>query len=160
MIASRLDDPGRGAIIVEHQRLHEDDLTGHLLPKGGWRHISLPLVAEEEANYRIGSRIWTRQVGEPLVPALYPPDDIRKIRADRGEAIFATQYQQNPMASQGELLQSKHIRYFDELPAAAPHHLELRHRREGQRKRQLHGLSRDWVGRVPSLCDRCDAPAP
>jgi len=119
MIASRLDDPRRGAIIVVHQRLHEDDLTGHLQPKGGWRHISLPLVAEEEANYRIGSRIWTRQVGEPLVPALYPPDDIRKIRADRGEAIFATQYQQNPMASQGELLQSEHIRYFDELPAAA-----------------------------------------
>jgi hypothetical protein len=49
------------------------------------RHISLPLIAEE-ANYRIGSRIWTRQVGEALVPALYPPDDIRKIRADRGEA--------------------------------------------------------------------------
>jgi predicted phage terminase large subunit-like protein len=119
MIASRLDDPGRGAIIVVHQRLHEDDLTGHLLPKGGWRHISLPLVAEEEAKYRIGSRIWTRQVGEPLVPALYSPDEIRKIRAERGEAIFATQYQQNPMASQGELLHSDHIGYFDELPAAA-----------------------------------------
>jgi predicted phage terminase large subunit-like protein len=46
-------------------------------------------------------------------------DEIRKIRAERGEAIFVTQYQQNPMASQGELPQSEHIRYFDELPAAA-----------------------------------------
>ena len=55
MIASRLDDPARGAIIVVHQRLHEDDLTGDLLAKGGWRHHKLPLVAEEEAKYPIGA---------------------------------------------------------------------------------------------------------
>jgi hypothetical protein len=95
-----------------------------------------------------------------LVPALYPPDDIRKIRADRGEAIFATQYQQNPMASQGELLQSEHIRYFDELPAAARRITLSFDTAVKVSESQLHGLSRDWVGRVPSLCDRCDAPAP
>lgn len=30
-IASRLDDPQQGRIIVVHQRLHDNDLTGHLL---------------------------------------------------------------------------------------------------------------------------------
>jgi hypothetical protein len=30
-IASRLDDPQQGRIIIVHQRLHDNDLTGHLL---------------------------------------------------------------------------------------------------------------------------------
>jgi predicted phage terminase large subunit-like protein len=119
MIASRLDDPVRGALIIVHQRLHEDDLTGYLLPKGDWRHVSLPLVAEEETAYRIGSRIWARRVDEALMPELYPPDEIKKLRAERGAAIFAAQYQQDPTASIGELLHPDHIRYFDDLPAEA-----------------------------------------
>ena len=65
MIASRLDDPARGAIVVVHQRLHEGDLTGHLLTEGRWRHVSLPLVASEETTYRLGGRIWTRRLDEP-----------------------------------------------------------------------------------------------
>ena len=118
MIASRIDDPARSAIIIVHQRLHEDDLTGHLLPQGVWRHISLPLVAEEEVTYAIGSRLWRRKIGEALLPGLYPPPEIDKIRA-RGPMIFAAQYQQNPTASIGELLRPEHIRYFDDQPPDA-----------------------------------------
>jgi predicted phage terminase large subunit-like protein len=94
-------------------------LTGHVAPKGDWRHVSLSLVAEEETAYRIGSKIWTRRVGEALIPQLYPPEAIDRIRAERGAAIFATQYQQNPTASIGELIRPDHIRYFEELPAEA-----------------------------------------
>ena len=97
----------------------EDDLTGYLLRKGDLRHVSLPLVAEEETSYRIGSEIWTRQVGEALIPQLYPPEAIERIRAERGPAIFATQYQQSPTASIGELIRPDHIGYFDQLPAEA-----------------------------------------
>jgi predicted phage terminase large subunit-like protein len=119
MIVSRLDDPLRGIICVVHQRMHERDLTGHLMTQGGWRQICLPLVAEEEMTYQIGSRVWTRRMNEPLIPDLYPHDVIQKIRAERGEAIFATQYQQNPTASIGELLRPEHIRYFGDLPPDA-----------------------------------------
>ncbi|MDP1465861.1 terminase, partial [Klebsiella pneumoniae] len=45
MISSRLDDPINGAMIVVGQRMHEDDLSGNLLQKGGWKHVCLPLVA-------------------------------------------------------------------------------------------------------------------
>jgi predicted phage terminase large subunit-like protein len=118
MIASRIDDPARSAIIIVHQRLHEDDLTGHLLPQGDWHHISLPLVAEEEVTYAIGKKLWARKIGEALLPDLYPSPEIDKIRA-RGPAIFAAQYQQDPTASIGELLHPDHIRDFDVLPADA-----------------------------------------
>ena len=40
--SSRLDDKKRGVIVVVMQRLHERDLTGHLLAKGGWEHLCLP----------------------------------------------------------------------------------------------------------------------
>ena len=119
MIASRLDDPARGAIIVVHQRLHEDDLSGHLLAKGGWRHHKLPLVAEEETTYQIGARLWVRSPGDVLLPELFTEETIRRLRAEQGEAIYSTQYQQNPSATEGDLIKRDHIRMFQELPPEA-----------------------------------------
>jgi predicted phage terminase large subunit-like protein len=119
MIASRLDDPLRGVICIVHQRMHERDLTGHLMMQDGWHQISLPLIADEEMTYQIGGRTWTRRINEPLIPDLYPSEVIQRIRAERGEAIFAAQYQQNPTASIGELLRPEHIRYFDATPPDA-----------------------------------------
>jgi len=53
MLASGLDNPARGAVIVVHQRLHENDLTGHLLPQGNWHHLCLPLVAEATTTFQL-----------------------------------------------------------------------------------------------------------
>ncbi|MBM3618425.1 MAG: terminase, partial [Alphaproteobacteria bacterium] len=44
---SRLDDKRKGAIVVVMQRLHDDDLTGHLMRKGGWEILDIPAIAEE-----------------------------------------------------------------------------------------------------------------
>lgn len=45
-VSTRLDDPKTGAIVVIQQRLHERDLTGHLLAQGGWEHLRLPMRYE------------------------------------------------------------------------------------------------------------------
>jgi predicted phage terminase large subunit-like protein len=118
MLASRLDNPARGAVVVVHQRLHENDLSGYLLSRGGWRHISLPLVAEATTTYQLPSGLWVRRAGEPLVPEFWPPDVIRDTRA-KGAGIFAAQYQQNPSATEGDLIERRHIRTFDKLPLGA-----------------------------------------
>src|SRR5258708_10945857 len=47
-LLSRLDDKVEGSIIVVMQRLHPDDLVGHLLERGGWRHLNLPTITEEK----------------------------------------------------------------------------------------------------------------
>src|SRR6266853_5566735 len=44
---SRLDDKEAGAIILVMQRLHEDDLTGHLIEKGEFEVLSLSAIATE-----------------------------------------------------------------------------------------------------------------
>jgi predicted phage terminase large subunit-like protein len=119
MIASRLDDQNKGAMIVVGQRMHEDDLCGNLLQKGGWKHVCLPLVAEEAASYGFGKSCWHRKAGEPLLSGQWSESTIRQKREEIGEPIFAAQYQQNPSAAFGELIRRDQIRYFDDLPPDA-----------------------------------------
>jgi hypothetical protein len=103
MIASRLDLPEQGVIIVVAQRLHDDDLPGVLIRQGGWAQLSLPLVAEADEVYQIGARTWIRKQGDVLVPEFYSDDAVADLRKRLGEWNFAAQYQQNPGAALGEL---------------------------------------------------------
>ena len=52
-------------------------------------------------------------------PSILPRRSIRRIRAEQGEAIYSTQYQQNPSATEGDLIKRDHIRMFQELPPGA-----------------------------------------
>jgi hypothetical protein len=54
-LVSRLNDKENGPIVVVMQRLHEDDLAGHLLGQGGWQHLDLPAIAVEDTVIPIGS---------------------------------------------------------------------------------------------------------
>jgi hypothetical protein len=52
------------------QRLREDDLAGKLLREGGWRHLDLPAIAQEDQEVPIGfSVVYRRSKGEVLHPA-------------------------------------------------------------------------------------------
>ena len=119
MISSRLDDPVRGTITAVQQRLHEADLSGYLLSRGGWELLSLPLVAEEEKTHKFGNYEWRRPVGNILLPDRFPEAEIEKIRANNGEAIFATQWQQNPTSTRGELIKTEYLNSIDARPSGA-----------------------------------------
>src|SRR5579864_9508878 len=45
---SRLNDKRSGVIIIIMQRLHEDDLVGHVLEQEEWRLLRLPAIAERD----------------------------------------------------------------------------------------------------------------
>jgi hypothetical protein len=45
---SRLNDKRHGAIVIIMQRLHEDDLVGHVLAQEGWEVLSFPAIAEAD----------------------------------------------------------------------------------------------------------------
>jgi predicted phage terminase large subunit-like protein len=119
MISSRLDEPARGTITVVQQRLHEADLSGYFLSKGGWDILCLPLVAEEEETYKFGNYEWRRPAGDVLLPERFPEAEIQKIRANNGETIFATQYQQNPTSTRGELIKPEYLIPLDACPPGA-----------------------------------------
>ncbi len=71
-LLSRLNSKSTGVIIVIMQRLHEDDLVGHLLARGGWEVLSLPAIAPEDEVHDIetpfGQRRFSRKKGEALHP--------------------------------------------------------------------------------------------
>jgi hypothetical protein len=50
---SRLNDKKSAAIVLVLHRLHEDDLTGHVLEEQEWDHVSLPALSEADETHTI-----------------------------------------------------------------------------------------------------------
>lgn len=113
---TRLDDKKNGKIIIIMQRLHENDLTGHLLRQGGWDHIMVPAIAERKTIVKFPSgRTLVREPGDILHPER---DDAKAIEGQRrmGSYSFAGQYQQTPSPSGGGMIQNKWWKFYKEFP--------------------------------------------
>jgi hypothetical protein len=97
---SRQNDKRHGAIVIIMQRLHEDDLIGHVLAQEPWEVVCFPAIAEADELHRIetiwGPRCYTRRQGEALHPEREPLEILDRIRRTIGEYNFAGQYQQTP----------------------------------------------------------------
>lgn len=107
-IIQRLDNKAVGAIVLVMQRLHEDDLTGHLLDKGGWEHLKLPAIAEDPECFALSDgRCFMRDVGDLLHPAREPKDVLDEIRQSIGAYDFSGQYQQEPAPREGGLVRAE-----------------------------------------------------
>lgn len=106
-VIQRLDDKTKGAVVVVMQRLHEDDLTGNLLEKGGWTHLKLAAIAEEDERYSLSTgETIIRRAGEALHPEREPLETLEKLKRDLGPYAFAGQYQQEPAPREGGLVQA------------------------------------------------------
>lgn len=101
---SRLNDKENGVIVVVMQRLHADDLTGHLLAKGGWEHLCIPGVAEVKTVIDFGRVKVTREPGDVLHPARESREAIDRQKIEMGSYAFAGQYQQRPAPAEGGIL--------------------------------------------------------
>lgn len=102
--ATRLDDKRRGAIVVVMQRLHAEDLSGHLLERGGWVHLNLPAIAPERQVIRCGDYAYVRGSGEALHAAREDVALLERTRRELGDANFSAQYQQHPIRQEGALV--------------------------------------------------------
>jgi predicted phage terminase large subunit-like protein len=117
-LLSRLDDKINDAIIVVMQRLHLDDLVGHLLEQEGWIHLNLPAIAETEHQILIGQgRFHLRRQGELLHPEREPRAVLDEFKRSMGSLDFAAQYQQEPVAEGGNLIKWDWFKFYQEPPA-------------------------------------------
>ncbi|MGD0191895.1 MAG: phage terminase large subunit [Rhizomicrobium sp.] len=122
-LVSRLNDKEKGAIVIVMQRLHEDDLAGHVLEKGGWEVVSFPAIAETDERFDVttpyGARRFRRTSGSILHPARESESTLKRLRAQMGEAAFAAQYQQQPVPREGAMVKADWFPRYraDELPA-------------------------------------------
>lgn len=97
-MSTRLNDARTGRKVIVMQRLHERDLSGHVLDKGGYEHLCLP--AEFESARRCSTSIgWVdprTEEGELLWPERMGSDQIAERKRDLGEYGYVGQYQQRP----------------------------------------------------------------
>jgi predicted phage terminase large subunit-like protein len=120
---SRLNDKRKGCIILIMQRLHEDDLVGHVLGLEPWKVIRFPAIAEEDETHVVetpyGTRRFERRAGEALHPEREPLEILTHIREAQGEYNFAGQYQQAPAPLGGGLVKAEWFKTYAEsnLPA-------------------------------------------
>lgn len=118
------------AIVVIMQRLHELDMSGHILASEGasrWTHICLPMRAEPKAALAKTKAqrpdVDPRSPGELLWPALFPETALRPLEVELGSYATAGQLQQRPAPAEGGILKVKWLRYFE--PETIPAGLEV-----------------------------------
>jgi predicted phage terminase large subunit-like protein len=119
-LLSRLDDKVRGAIVLVMQRLHLDDLSGHLLETGGFDHLRLPAIAEEVQIIPLGNnRVKHREVDDVLDPNREPLSALTKLRGEMTPLEFSAQYQQRPIPLEGNIIKREWLQYFKgDIPRA------------------------------------------
>lgn len=97
-VIQRLNDKKTGAVIVVMQRLHVDDLSGHLL--GGeqpWVHLNMPAIAMADERWELsGGRVYLREKGHALAPDIESRPQLFERMLDIGAYNFGAQYQQAP----------------------------------------------------------------
>jgi predicted phage terminase large subunit-like protein len=120
---SRLNDKRTGCIILIMQRLHEEDLVGHVLAQEVWEVLRFPAIAEAAEEFVISSpsgvRTFTRNEGDVLHAEREPLTLLQNIRRTLGERNFAGQYQQAPAPPEGNLVKQEWFRRYapNEQPA-------------------------------------------
>lgn len=117
---SRINSYETGAMIVVGQRLHEMDLTGHILSLGGWEHLVLPTEYEptRKCFTSIGFEDKRKEEGELLWPEKFPLKVINTLKNSLGSLAYSAQFQQSPAPSGGMQFHKDWFRYFTETDEA------------------------------------------
>jgi predicted phage terminase large subunit-like protein len=115
-LSSRFENPKTVAIVVIAQRLHVDDLPGHLIEEGGWHHLNLPAEAWEHQQIDIApGKFFFRKPGDLLFPQRFGPEELDSARKALGTASYEAQFNQRPTPAGGHMLHLKWFKTF-ELP--------------------------------------------
>lgn len=117
-LSNRLNDQEIGIIAVVMQRLHEDDVTGHVLKKSpdSYRKICLPAEYDEEM---ISPTELKRFYEEGLFfKARFTPRFLTKLKEKMSSRAVAGQYGQRPAAAEGNIIKQSWWKFYlrHELP--------------------------------------------
>ncbi len=114
-ITTRLNDPKSSAIVIIMQRLHHNDLSGHVLKnKGEWDHLMLPMRFETERRSvtSLGFRDPRTVEGELLWPERFPEKVVQSLEVTLGTYGTAGQLQQRPSPAGGGIIKIDNFRLW------------------------------------------------
>jgi len=113
--STRLNDPKADVMVTIMQRLHERDISGHIIEDiGGWEHLMIP--AEWDGVRRktsVGPYDPRQKKGELICPDRFGEDEIADLKKLLGAYGSAGQLQQEPTPSEGGILKTQ---YFELWP--------------------------------------------
>ncbi len=113
--STRLNDPKADVMVTIMQRLHERDISGHIIDDiGGWEHLMIP--AEWDGVRRktsVGPYDPRQKKGELICPDRFGEDEIADLKKLLGAYGSAGQLQQEPTPSEGGILKTQ---YFELWP--------------------------------------------
>lgn len=119
-MATRANDPSHGAVIVVHQRLNQNDLTGYLLEEEeGWDHLVLPFRYESKFIRKptsIGFVDPRKVEGELIHPDRIPEQAAQELEKTLGSYHATAQLQQCPTARGGLLIRGEWFKRYTQHP--------------------------------------------
>ncbi|MEM7617640.1 MAG: phage terminase large subunit [Pseudomonadota bacterium] len=115
---SRLNDKKNGAIILVMQRLHENDLTGHILAKNNkeWELLSLPAYFPKKTIINSPSNKFIISKNSYLHEKREGKNELSSLKNDLGSAIFNAQYLQKPHSIKTALVKREWLQRYNILP--------------------------------------------
>ncbi len=115
--SSRLNDQRKDSFVIIMQRVHYQDLTGHLLAKGGYEHLCLPMEFDGvKRKTSLGYYDQRTEVGELLFPERFPRDVVDRLKELLGSYAYSAQYQQSPSPIGGGIFERGNWNYYTVLP--------------------------------------------
>lgn len=111
--STRLDDKINGVIVGVMQRLDADDLTGHLLARGGWEHLKIPAIAPTRVVIDFGRVHIVREIGDVMHAEREPLEILERQKIDMGSMAFAGQYQQEPAPLEGGIYKAVWFKRYE-----------------------------------------------
>ena len=136
-MSSRLNNPKKGGKIVVMQRVHEQDVSGHILEEQAaeYDHLCIPMRYEKpytmvqvpgtldfekvdapKPETRIGFKDPREVEGDLLWPARFDEEATTRLETAMGEYAVAGQMQQRPAPRGGGLIKADKFQYLDALP--------------------------------------------
>jgi predicted phage terminase large subunit-like protein len=123
-LLSRGDDKAMTRIVVVMQRVHENDLVGYLLERGGFDILNLPAIAQRTETFDLGhGHFYTRQKGELLHPEHEPVNVLAELKHKMGPISFSAQYQQSPFPPGGRIIRRKWLTIYDGIQPRPGDHI-------------------------------------
>ena len=115
--STRLNNEKTGCIIIIMQRLHVDDLTGHVLKKGDWEHLRIPMEAERNQIIDFGRFKHERKKGDMMHPDRFGHKEAENKKKELGSYGWAGQFQQRPSPLEGGMVNLSWFNRYGTIPA-------------------------------------------
>ncbi len=114
-LSSRLNDKRNGAIVLVMQRLHQEDLSGHLLRRKIFKHLKLEVVSKKDEEIKYNSFNYFRKAEEILNKNIDTKESLEVCKKELGGYAFEAQYQQNPITTDSGIIKPNWILRYDNL---------------------------------------------